>query len=205
MKRLFLMSVLMLAVGLTACAPADSGMDMDHGSMEMMDMDHGSIEMMDMDHGSMEMGDAPFDATFIDGMIEHHQGAIVMAEQALAESERPELRALAEVIIAAQAAEIAQMQAWRADWYPDVADTGGMAMDMGPMEVPADASIPFDLRFIDAMILHHKGAVAMAEAALENTEHDEIRTLADAIIATQTAEIEQMQAWRAEWFSASDY
>lgn len=185
MKRLFLMGVLMLVVGLTACAPADSGMD--------------------TDHGSMDTGNAPFDAAFIDGMIEHHQGAIVMAEQALAESERPEIRALAEAIIAAQAAEIAQMQAWRAEWYPDVADTGGMEMDMGPMEVPADAGIPFDLRFIDAMIPHHEGAVDMAEAALDNTEHDEIRTLADAIIATQTAEIEQMQAWRVEWFRDSDY
>ena len=35
---------------------------------------------------------------FIDGMIVHHDGAIAMAERALEESERPEIRALAEAV-----------------------------------------------------------------------------------------------------------
>lgn len=145
-------------------------------------------------------GDAPFDAMFIDGMTEHHQGAITMAEQALAESERPELRDLAEGIIAAQTTEIAQMAEWRQAWYPDLAPTEGMDMGMGDMEVSSDNSIPFDQRFIDAMISHHQGAIDMANEALANAEHEEIKTLAQDIITAQEAEIAQMQAWRSEWF-----
>ena len=58
----------------------------------------------------------------------------------------------------------------------------------------------FDLMFIDMMIPHHTSAVAMAEVALPRAEHPELRALAEAIIASQSAEIEQMQAWREQWF-----
>lgn len=57
-----------------------------------------------------------------------------------------------------------------------------------------------DLHFIDAMIVHHASAVAMAEAVQESAEHPEIRELAAEVIAAQEAEIDQMRAWRDEWF-----
>lgn len=152
-------------------------------------------------HGAMHADpNLPFDAQFIDGMIEHHQGAVDMARQVLAESERPELLDLAEAIIAAQEAEIAQMLAWRDAWYPDLPATAGMAMNMGDMEISTDASIPFDQRFLNAMISHHLGAVDMARMALEMAENEEIRALAAAIIADQEAEIAQMRAWLLEWY-----
>jgi len=50
------------------------------------------------------------------------------------------------------------------------------------------------------MIAHHEGAVAMAEEALSQAEHDELRTLAQALTDSQTGDIAQMKAWEAEWF-----
>ncbi len=47
-----------------------------------------------------------------------------------------------------------------------------------------------DAAFVDAMVPHHEGAVEMAEVALENAEHEEIRSLARDIIDAQRAEIE---------------
>jgi uncharacterized protein (DUF305 family) len=58
----------------------------------------------------------------------------------------------------------------------------------------------FDLMFIDMMIPHHASAVAMAQVALSRAEHPEIRTLAEDIIASQSAEIEQMRLWRDQWY-----
>jgi uncharacterized protein (DUF305 family) len=50
-----------------------------------------------------------FDALFLAGMIEHHEGAIVMAEEVLGQTDDSEVRELAEQIIEAQRTEIAEM------------------------------------------------------------------------------------------------
>jgi uncharacterized protein (DUF305 family) len=67
----------------------------------------------------------------------------------------------------------------------------------------AGPMVQFDLMFIDMMIPHHASAVAMAEVALTRAEHPDLRALAEDIIARQSAEIEQMQAWREQWFPGS--
>jgi uncharacterized protein (DUF305 family) len=51
-----------------------------------------------------------FDPLFLAGMIEHHEGAIVMAEEVLGQTDDPEIRELAEQIIEAQRAEIEEMR-----------------------------------------------------------------------------------------------
>lgn len=63
---------------------------------------------------------------------------------------------------------------------------------------------PIDRAFIDMMVPHHESAIAMAEIAQERAERPELQNLADDIVATQTAEISQMQDWREQWFGSSD-
>lgn len=57
-----------------------------------------------------------------------------------------------------------------------------------------------DEHFIEQMIPHHDGAIAMANMALLKAVHPEIKTLAKAIIEAQSKEITQMQAWYKSWF-----
>lgn len=218
--KLTLIGLIALTVG--GCAGVMSGGhmgDMDHNmnhdamSTPLAGMDHSGMmthtetmtgtQMGHMDHRMQVDPAQPFDAQFIDSMLEHHRGAVVMAQQVLEQSERAELRTLAEAIIAAQTQEIEQMTAWRASWYPDLPPTAGIGMSMGEMSISTDDSKPFDQRFIEAMISHHQGAIDMAKMAQQMAEHAEIKTLADAIITAQQAEIEQMQSWLNAWYGIS--
>ncbi len=181
------------------------------GNMDKIDK-IGNMSNMAMDLGP---ADANFDLRFIDGMTPHHQGAIAMAKEAQQKSQRPEIKKLADEIISAQTKEIAELQTWRKQWYPTVSSMR-MAYDtkMGRMmEMNADQmkgmmmtqdlgakDAEFDLRFINAMIPHHQGAVIMAQEAFTKSTRPEIKQLSKDIISSQQAEIKQMQEWKQAWY-----
>ena len=54
--------------------------------------------------------------------------------------------------------------------------------DHGAAGHTTQSSAPFDQQFIDMMVPHHEGAVAMAKIAQTRAEHPELKQLADAII-----------------------
>jgi uncharacterized protein (DUF305 family) len=85
-------------------------------------------------------------------------------------------------------------------------DHGSMGMGSGGMarQMVMENGKYSDERFIDAMVLHHQGATAMAEVALKNAEHEEIIELSRNIISTQRAEIEELKAIKKEEFGTSN-
>lgn len=153
----------------------------------------------DASHSMPMDSDAPYDLRFLDGMIMHHKGAITMAQDALVNAEHRELKEFAQNIIMQQDGEITQMSVWRAKWYPDAGETAGLDMHMGDMQISQDKNIYYDYRWIDAMISHHEGAIAMANDALANSKNTDIINLAKAIIQTQGEEINTLKTWRAQW------
>ncbi len=94
-----------------------------YGTDQIPQMDEQMMgEMMPgTDMGGMEATDLskakPFDKAFIDAMIPHHQSAVMMAQHALKQAKRPEIKQLAQEIIASQEQEITQMKQWRTAWY----------------------------------------------------------------------------------------
>ncbi len=57
-----------------------------------------------------------------------------------------------------------------------------------------------DRHFIEQMIPHHEDAVLMAELALAESEHSELRELAANIRRDQSREIDHMRSWYRSWY-----
>ncbi|MEP7334143.1 MAG: DUF305 domain-containing protein [Actinomycetota bacterium] len=154
---------------------------------------------------SASSSSVPFDRAFIDAMVPHHESAIAMAREAKqAGLSQPELVTIADDIVATQQDEIDQMLAWREEWFgagPRESEMDALAVlglsseEAGMMSHGGDLSTAadVDMSFAEIMIAHHEGAIKMAELASVRASHDEIRQLADAIIAAQAREIEIMK------------
>ncbi len=91
---------------------------------------------------------------------------------------------------------------------PDGTSMGNQEIDMSMQDMMTSMNQAledktgdsFDKAFLDEMIVHHEGAVGMAEAALKNAQHTEIKNMAQDIILAQTKEIEEMKSWRSSWY-----
>lgn len=75
-----------------------------------------------------------------------------------------------------------------------------MSMDNMMTTLKGKTGDAFDKEFIANMIVHHQGAIDMAEEAKVSAKHQEIKTLADAIIIAQTKEITEMKSWYKSWY-----
>ncbi|HZC19271.1 MAG TPA: DUF305 domain-containing protein [Rubrobacteraceae bacterium] len=148
------------------------------------------------------------EAGFARDMVVHHAQAVEMAEILRARTQSEEIRTLAADITLSQQSQIGQMQGWLAAWGLPATSQGPAMSWMGaPMEgrmpgmaSPEDIDALYkaspeeaDVRFLQLMIPHHQAAVPMAEAILERTNRPEVRQLAQAIVASQQAEIKLMQ------------
>ena len=153
--------------------------------------------------GSMMMGSAAAlgEPEYLAEMVAHHQEAVAAASQ-LARSDRPQMRAFGESIVTTQSAQIEQMMAWLASWYPEQSTTVEYRPMMRDLSGKSDEQL--DRTFLQDMIGHHMAAVMMSQQLLwHGTDHEEVAQLAQAIRDDQHAEISQMQRWLAQWFDAA--
>lgn len=81
----------------------------------------------------------------------------------------------------------------------DSSSMSGMMMDMNAA-LRGKTGDALDRAFIDEMIIHHEGAVEMAEILLAGTKRPELVKLGNDIITAQTREIEMMKQWQTDWF-----
>lgn len=80
----------------------------------------------------------------------------------------------------------------------EMGHSGQMNMSMVQDLGPADAN--YDLRFLNAMLEHHNGALTMAKDAAAKSKRPEIKRLANKIIKDQQKEITLMQTYRQDWY-----
>ena len=163
-------------------------------------------------------GDGSPEAGFARDMMAHHEQAVQMALLMTERTDDEELRAMSLDIVLTQQAQIGQFQGWLSSWGLPVAGTapatawmGHAGMERMPgMATPeqvntlrsAKGAVAEEL-FLRLMIAHHQGGVDMAKAILGRTNRPEVRRIAEAIVSSQTAEIEAMKAiLRRKGFSA---
>lgn len=157
---------------------------MSDGSM-MHNSDNGMGHMMAMMVTS--------EKSFIEEMIPHHQEAVDTAKEVIERgATTPELKKLVENIVIAQEKEIAEMKKWYESWYGEpYGDQGGYIPMM--RELANLSGISLDSVFLEDMIMHHMGAIMMAQSVQPYIEHDEIAALTQAIVSTQSSEIVEMR------------
>lgn len=84
---------------------------------------------------------------------------------------------------------------------------GNMSMDGMMMDMTArmenKTGDELDKVFLEDMIVHHEGAVAMAKLLQKGTTRPELQKMAQDIITVQTKEIETMKGWLSSWFQIS--
>ncbi|HEX6248147.1 MAG TPA: DUF305 domain-containing protein [Nocardioidaceae bacterium] len=155
------------------------------------------------------------DVDFASDMIQHHAQALQMVDLTMGRNLDPEVARLTEDIRAAQAPEIELMVDWLEDWDQPIPETsrdhanahsedhgGGGEMDedmpgmMGAEDMETLETAPeqeFQDLWLEMMVEHHEGAVAMSEEVLEDGENADVKALAEDIVETQQAEIATMQ------------
>ena len=202
------LAVLLLAAVVLSVCERPPTHEPDHSKHDHTQTNHGV-----MDHSKMESSPgaagAPHVLQFIDTMIAHHQGAIDMAQLVNTRTNRDEMKKLAQNIIDEQRREISDMQAWRINWFGDAKpalnmDFPGMKTGMAGMDylkLDGLKANEFDVEFIKQMIPHHEGAIEMARALKAEDRYAELGAMAEAVIKTQSAEIEQMKGWLGAWSS----
>lgn len=145
----------------------------------------------------MDLGiaDRWLDLRYVNAMVAHHRGAMLMAEQAEKNSQRSEIRDLAVAIQKDDPQAIAELYAWKKDWYKD----NRQVRDPYPVQL-GSGDDKFDLRFLNALIAHHEAGIAMTKEVRLKSSRAEVLNNADAVESFLNNGLLMLKDWRQEWY-----
>ncbi|WP_160329724.1 DUF305 domain-containing protein [Microterricola viridarii] len=140
------------------------------------------------------------DLHFLAMMTPHHEQAVQMSDIVLAADEvTQQTRDIAERIRAGQQHEIDVMLGWVADWQQEplleqhsTHIANGMVTPERMDALAALGGADVERTFLEEMIFHHEGAIAMTQDQIDNGGYAELRELAQQMIDVQTAEVAEM-------------
>lgn len=149
------------------------------------------------DKSGMDLGrpDKWVDLRYINEMIRHHRGAILVAEQAEI-SQRPEIENLAKEIQKNEPALIEELYEWKKNWYRDTKKvTDPIVPNLGTY------NDTFDLRFLNAVIAHHENGIEMTKDIRVKSSRSEILDNANAVEKFLTDSGDMLKEWRKNWYN----
>ncbi len=155
---------------------------------------------MGMKEQQMDLGAADrwVDLRYINAMIAHHQDAILLAEQAENNTDRPEIIELAAAIKKGEPELIQELYDLKKTMYndtyvvpePTVANLGS-----------ADKNA--DLRFLNALIAHHEAGIMMTEEIRVKSSDNRILDNADAVENFLKGSLLTLREWRTTWYDVT--
>ncbi len=154
------------------------------------------ISMYDKNSMSLGIADRTFDLRYINAMISHHRGAMLLATQLGKNTIRPEMKTLSQDILSSEPKAIAELYAWKKDWYGDTKTVKDpIVANLGP------ADDKFDLRFLNAIIAHHEAGVLMTKETRLKSSRSEIMNNADAVEAFLSNGLWTLRGLRSTWYN----
>ena len=189
-KLLSLLPVVFILASASQPVAGDQGHATAHKGSDNMEQNTASPAMVHMSH--VEMINSEQD--FLREMIPHHQEAVDTSVLLFVVTDDKELKKLTKAIYTAQTKEILDMRLSYARWY-NLIPTGAMYQPMmRDLNIISDKER--EILYVKDMIVHHQGAVDMAEKVLTfDGIHEETVIFAKQIIESQTTEIEFMERW----------
>jgi uncharacterized protein (DUF305 family) len=149
------------------------------------------------DKNTMDLGQADrwLDLRYINAMIAHHRGAILIAQKANEKTKNPEIKSLTEEILKSEPIAINELYQWKKDWYHD-------------FKTVRDPIVPnlgnyddkFDLRFLNALISHHQSGILMTKEIRLKSSRSEVLNNADSVENFLNNSLKMLIDWRKTWY-----
>jgi uncharacterized protein (DUF305 family) len=146
---------------------------------------------------SMDLGTADrlIDLRYMNAMIAHHRGAMLLAKQA-EQSRRADIQALAAAIQKDEPKLIDELYQWKRDWYRDTRSV----RDPAPAKI-GSYDEKMDLRFLNALIAHHEAGISMTQEIRQKSSRKEVLDNADAVENFLKTTLVTLKGWRKTWYN----
>lgn len=154
-----------------------------------------TLSMYDKNIMDLGRADAWLDLRYVNAMIAHHRGAVLLAEDA-EKSERSEVADLAREIQKNEPVLIAELYAQKKEWYGDAK----VVIDPVVPKLGAYDST-FDLRFLNALIAHHENGVRMTQDVRLKSSRGAVLDNANAVESFLSQSGLMLKEWRKSWYS----
>ncbi len=154
------------------------------------------VSMYEKNSMSLGQADRTFDLRYVNAMISHHRGAMLLAEQLGKNTTRPEMKTLSQNILNDEPKAIAELYSWKKDWYGDTKSVRDpIVANLGP------AGDTFDLRFLNAIIAHHEAGIVMTKETRLKSSRAQILDNANAVEVFLSNGLETLKGLRTTWYN----
>ena len=148
-------------------------------------------------HSGIPQGPEAYDQRFLVWLVNHHNDDDRMVDPcARNDAIRKELREFCVTVDQQHRERVERMRAWLKGWYgQDLPRTDNIPLWLGGLK-----GEEFEREFFKEYEHHHADAVEPISECARQATHPELRELCQRIAPGQRKQLEQLRAWRCEWF-----